>query len=295
LSAVLRKKLESSGGVPPRVLQNKPFWTTLERTISSWLNGVLQDEGELRLQSREVSPGAALADDLFGAYVYGFQNPACEFVVAVSIDNLVASRFAAQKMQKEASSLAEAPQLFLQLLLEVPAKTLSEEVASAFAMVGEEGELPEPTTFEGMSIEGNCLVVYFLCDLEGQAFRIGVALSLDAVLALTHSAGVDSPGGGTAGKTGAERLSQPRVQNSSVQLNVVLDRLPMTIADCLRLEEGAVIELPGTDRSKLTVTAKTVEGPVDIAEGELGVWKHQRAVRLKSSIDPAFLQEVAAT
>lgn len=293
MSAVLRKKLESSGGVPPRVLQNKPFWTTLERTISTWLNTVLQDEGELRLQSREVSPGGALADDLFGAYVYGFRNEAREFVVAVSIDNLVAARFAAQKMQQDASRLAEAPQLFLQLLLEPPATRLSEELATTFDMLGAEGEVPEAAAFEGLEIEGNCLVVYYLCDLEGQAFRIGVALKLDAVLALADSAGDDSLGGGAV--SGAKGLSQPRVQNSSVQLDVVLDRVPMTVADCLRLEPGSVIELPGTHRSKLTVTANTVEGPVDIAEGELGVWKHQRAVRLKSQIDPAFLQEVAAT
>ena len=295
MSAVLRKKLESSGGVPPRVLQDKPFWSALERTISSWLNGVLQAEGEIRLQSREVSPGAALSDDLFGAYVYGFQNPAREFVVAVSIDNLIAARYAAQKMQQDASRLAEAPQLFLQLLLEVPARQLSEDVASAFGMIGAEGEMPEPTAFEGMEVEGNSLVVYYLCDLDGQAFRIGVALRLDAVLAMINSAGADSPGGGAISDPGANRLSQPRVQNSSVQLDVVLDRLPMSVADCLRLEEGDVITLPGTDRSKLTITAKTVEGPVDIAEGELGVWKHQRAVRLKSQIDPAFVQEVAAT
>ena len=293
MSAVLRKKLESSGGVPPRVLQNKPFWTTLERTISTWLNGVLQDEGELRLQSREVSPGAALADDLFGAYVYGFRNESREFVVAVSIDNLVAARFAAQKMQQDASRLAEAPQLFLQLLLEPPATRLSEELATTFDMLGAEGEMPEAAAFEGLEIEGNCLVVYYLCDLEGQAFRIGVALKLDAVLAMADSAGDDSLGGGAV--SGGKGLSQPRVQNSSVQLDVVLDRVPMTVAECLRLEAGSVIELPGTHRSKLTVTANTVEGPVDIAEGELGVWKHQRAVRLKSQIDPAFLQEVAAT
>lgn len=295
MSAVLRKKLESSGGVPPRVLQNKAFWTTLERTISSWLNSVLQAEGALRLQSREVSPGAALADDLFGAYVYGFQNPTRDFVLAVSIDNLVAARFAAEKMQQDAASLAEAPQLFLQLLLEVPAKQLSHDVSTEFDMVGEDGELPEPTAFDGMDIEGNCLVVYYLCDLEGQAVRIGIALKLDAVLALTRSAGADSPGGGTTSDPNSTRLSQPRVQNSSVQLDVVLDRLPMTVADCLRLETGTVITLPGTDRSKLTVTAKTVAGPVDIAEGELGVWKHQRAVRLKSQIDPSFVQEVSAS
>jgi len=68
----------------------------------------------------------------------------------------------------------------------------------------------------------------------------------------------------------------------------------MSIADCARLEPGTVITLPGTDRAKLKITAQTVDGPVEIADGELGVWKHQRAVRLKSPIDPTFIKEVSA-
>lgn len=294
MNAVLRKKLESSGGVPPKVLQNQPFWSSIERTVGAWLDATLQSESQLRLQSREVSSGKALADDLFGAYVYGFQNPASEFVVAVSIDNLIAARFAAQKMQQDAASLAEAPQLFLQLLLETPAQQLSEKIATAFERVGEEGELPTATPLESLDVEGNCLLIYYLCDLDGQAVRVGIALKLDVVLALTNSAGDDSPGGGTLSGTHASRLAQPRVQNSSVRLDVVLDRLPMSVAECARLEKGSIITLPGTDRAKLKITAKTVDGPVDIADGELGVWKHQRAVKLKSPIDPAFVQEVSA-
>ena len=291
---MLRKKLESSGGVPPRVIQNTAFWKALEGTVATWIQSVLGEECQVRLQSREVSPGAALADDLFGAYTYGFEFPANEFVVAVSIDNLIAARYAGAKMQQDAASLAEAPQLFLQLLLETPAKELCETVVTTFDMDGPEGELPQSASFDTLEIKGNCVLVYYLAELEGQAVRVGVALKLDAVLALTNSAGSDSKGGGALSGPKAGSLSQPRVQNSSVQLDVVLDRLPMSIADCARLEAGTVITLPGTDRAKLKITAKTVDGPVEIADGELGVWKHQRAVRLKSPIDPAFIKEVSA-
>lgn len=294
MSAVLRKKLESSGGVPPRVVQNTAFWKTLERTISAWIESVLEVECQVRLQSRETSSGAALADDLFGAYVYGFHTPGQDFVVAVSIDNLVASRVAAKKLKQAATDLSEAPPLFLQLLLEQPAKQLSDALTRAFERTGPDGVLPVLTPMSGLDYEGHCLLVYVLADLDGQAVRVGVALDLETVLAMAGAGGEKASGrtGLSLAKLG--RLTQPRVQNSTVQLRVVLDRLPMNIADCARLEEGTVITLPGTDRAKLKVTAETVEGPVDIADGELGVWKHRRAVRLKSPIDPTFIKEVSA-
>jgi hypothetical protein len=293
VSTVLRKKLESSGGLPPRVLQNRPFWMTLESVIGKWLDDMVGGENKVRLQSREVCRGKALPDDLFGAYLYGFENAADEFIVAVSIDNLIAARFAANKLQQEPAALAEAPQLFLQLLLEPSAHRLGVATASAFGMLGDEGEGPESVSFENLVVEGNCLLIYYLCDLDGQAVRVGVALKLDKVIALAmaHQDGISNSDSDQDQKLSP--LSEPRMQNSSVTLEVILDRLTMSVAECARLEQGSVITLPGTDRSKLIVTAKTVGGAVDIAGGELGVWKHQRAVRLKSKVDPSFLQEVS--
>ena len=266
---------------------------SLETAVANWLNDTLGGENQLRLQSREVCRGAALADDLFGAYLYGFQGDASDFIVAVSIDNLIAARVAGSKLEQDPASLAEAPQLFLQLLLERPATDLAGAVASAFGMLPDDGDGPETTAFESLEVEGNCLLIYYLCDIEGQAIRIGVALRLEKVISYS-SATADGVANGDSGKRSAASLSEPRVQNSSVQLDIILDRVPMSVADCARLEPGAVISLPGTHRSKLTISAKTVDGPVDIAVGELGVWKHQRAVRLKTEIEPSFLSEVTA-
>lgn len=293
MSAVLRKKLESSGGLPPTVLQNQAFWMSLETAAANWLNDTLGGENELRLQSREVCRGAALADDLFGAYLYGFQGNASDFIVAVSIDNLVAARVAGNKLEQDPATLAEAPQLFLQLLLERPATDLAGAVATAFGLDSDDGDGPETAPFESLEVEGNCLLIYYLCDIEGQAIRIGVALKLEKVIAYA-SATADGVANADGGKRANTSLSEPLIQNSSVQLDIILDRVPMSVAECARLEPGAVISLPGTHRSKLTISAKTVDGPVDIAVGELGVWKHQRAVRLKTEIEPSFLTEVTA-
>ncbi|MEL7539272.1 MAG: FliM/FliN family flagellar motor C-terminal domain-containing protein [Pseudomonadota bacterium] len=295
MSGVLQKKLESSGGLPPSVLQNQAFWMSLETIIANWLNDTLGGENQLRLQSREVCRGTALNEDLFGAYLFGFSSETPDFIVATSIDNLIAARVAAGKLEQDAESLAEAPQLFLQLLLEKPATDLANAVAAAFGAISEDGDGLDTVAFESLEIEGSCLLIYYLCDIEGQAIRIGVALKLDRVIAYAASVGDGVASGEAASGPNAASLSESRVQNSSVQLNVIIDRVPMSVAECVRLEPGSVITLPGTDRSKLTIAAKTVDGPVDIAIGELGVWKHQRAVRLKTEIEPTFLHEVSSS
>lgn len=293
VSGVLRKKIESSGGLPPSVLQNQAFWMTLETVLANWLNRNLGGENEPRLQSREVCRGTALSEDLFGAYLYGFQSDVQDFIVGVSIDNLIAARIAAEKLQQSAESLMEAPQLFLQLLVEPHAAEIAADVVTAYDALNAEGEGPESIAFESLEVEGSCLLVYYICDIDGQAVRLGVALRLDRVIAFAsaNKDGVASAGGAS---DVSNNINAPRVQNSNVRLDVIIDRVPMSIADCARLEPGSVISLPGTDRAKLTISAKTVDGPVDIAVGELGVWKHQRAVRLKTDIEPSFLQEVSA-
>lgn len=268
---------------------------SLETVVANWLNDTLGGENQLRLQSREVCRGSALNEDLFGAYLFGFASDQPDFIVAASIDNLIAARVAAGKLQQDAASLAEAPQLFLQLLLEKPAMELATCVAAAFGAIDEDSEGLESVALDALDVEGSCLLIYYLCDIEGQAIRIGVALRLDRVIAYATKVGDGVASAEAAGGRNAARLSEPRVQNSSVQLDVIIDRVPMSVADCVRLEPGSVITLPGTDRSKLTISAKTVDGPVDIAIGELGVWKHQRAVRLKTEIEPTFLQEVSSS
>lgn len=295
MTSVLRKKLESSGGLPPKVLQNRSFWLTLESAVATWLDETLGGENKVRLQSREVCRGAALPEDLFGAYLYGFQSESDDFIVGVSIDNLIAARVAGNKLEQDPAALAEAPQLFLQLLLETSAIAFGASLTRAFGVLEEDDEPPACVAFESLSVEGNCLLVYYLSDIEGQAVRVGVALKLDKTIALAMASSEDGIANANAEETTrTPSLDEPRVQNSSVNLEIIIDRVPMSVADCARLESGSVITLPGTDRSKLIVSAKTVDGPVDIAMAELGVWKHQRAVKLTSEIDPEFVQEMTA-
>jgi flagellar motor switch protein FliM len=79
---------------------------------------------------------------------------------------------------------------------------------------------------------------------------------------------------------------------STTTLDAVLDRLSLTIGECAKLEVGTVLPLSGADAGKLSLSADTLNGCVDIGSGELGVWKRQRALKLTTPISENFAQEI---
>jgi flagellar motor switch/type III secretory pathway protein FliN len=76
-------------------------------------------------------------------------------------------------------------------------------------------------------------------------------------------------------------------------LDAVLERLSLTIGECAKLEIGTVLPLSGAVAGKLSLTAETINGSVDIGSGELGVWKRQRALKLSTPVSVSFVQEIA--
>jgi flagellar motor switch protein FliM len=78
-----------------------------------------------------------------------------------------------------------------------------------------------------------------------------------------------------------------------ITVDGVLNRLTLTIGQCSRLEVGQLIALPDVDTSRVSLRAETVNGTVDIGLCEMGVWKQQRALKLKTPILEPFTRELA--
>ena len=70
-------------------------------------------------------------------------------------------------------------------------------------------------------------------------------------------------------------------------------REPLTLGACSRLEVGQVLELPGTESGQLSLYAETMNGNVAISQGELGVWKGHRALKLSEPLLDSFIKEIA--
>ncbi|NHK26320.1 hypothetical protein FF098_000190 [Parvularcula flava] len=81
--------------------------------------------------------------------------------------------------------------------------------------------------------------------------------------------------------------------SARVQLRAVLERCPMTIAECARLEVGQVIPLPGVSLNELCLAAWADQGHLPVATAALGVMKQFKAVKLMSDPCEEFIADFA--
>ncbi len=83
------------------------------------------------------------------------------------------------------------------------------------------------------------------------------------------------------------------VMDSTQMLEVVIEDITMSIADCTRLELGQIITLPGASHTRLNINARSTGGIQMIATSTLGIYKTNKAVKLLDDIDPLFLAGIA--
>ncbi len=78
------------------------------------------------------------------------------------------------------------------------------------------------------------------------------------------------------------------VMDTSRMLEVVIEDVNMSIAECTRLELGQIIALPGATHTRLNVNTRSAHGVRVLATSTLGAYKANKAVKLLDDIDPAF-------
>jgi len=83
------------------------------------------------------------------------------------------------------------------------------------------------------------------------------------------------------------------VMDSTQMLEVVIEDITMSIADCTRLQLGQIITLPGASHTRLNINARSMRGMQVIATSTLGIYKTNKAVKLLDDIDPVFLAGIA--
>ena len=88
------------------------------------------------------------------------------------------------------------------------------------------------------------------------------------------------------------------VNAANVPVRAVVESCAMTVAECTRLEIGQVIALPGVslDAVELFIDMETGPDakpmPVSLAQGSLGIFKKNRALKMSEEIAPDFIQDL---
>ncbi len=82
------------------------------------------------------------------------------------------------------------------------------------------------------------------------------------------------------------------LRTAPVKLQIGLETLRLSIAECTRLELGQVIELPGSSLQSVMVQLEICGEMVTIAHAELGIFKSNRAAQCRENMHPEFLGDV---
>ncbi len=73
-------------------------------------------------------------------------------------------------------------------------------------------------------------------------------------------------------------------------LEIVIEDIKLSIADCTRLELGQVITLPGASHERLSMKTASRSGPITLTTATLGVFKSNKAVKLNYDLDSSFFE-----
>ena len=307
MSSVLRKKIGAGGGLPPTIRQCEPLWLALASSIGQWTQEVYGQVSTPDLISRKVFSGADLPSAAHDVFTYVSPEHNVGPVAAVTINFAGAQRYSAQRLRQGASSLNNAPELFLRLMAESAARALwkrmacsisSDSDANAPAQLIDIARAAEPFDADTTYIN----LTYKLGDGDGEdswliegetaAPEIGVIVRLSAIKSLAKAFQENAARPKSQDDTGRGVLRE-RVRHTSVVLDAVLDSMRMTIGECAEMKIGQVISLPGAKMDKLDLSAGTVSGSLPISQGELGAWKGQRALKLKAPVPEDVIREIA--
>jgi len=297
MSSVLRRKIEAGAGIPPTILQFQEFWEPLQVKVAAWMFETYGVETKAVPDARRVSTGNVASHYMDSLLSFVFNGQFSPGLCAISIDEAGAELNAVQRLQQEGGPLEGVSPLFKKLLFETPAIALWRSIASGFedhTVLGSHAPLAELSQAAGaFEPTHRYLMVGFTCSRDGMQARLWITFNLDYVVRL---AAVQAQHAATQRQAAASKgraTLRESVRSSMITIDGVLDRITMTIGECSRLEVGQILALPEVDTGNVSLRAETVNGTVDIGLCEMGVWRQQRALKLKTPILEPFTRELA--
>lgn len=243
---------------------------------------------------RRVYAGAAAQEMLAQRTAFYFSSRISPGLCAVGVDGAGAARVVAKRLSQDVESARDASALFLKLMFEAPAVSLWRMAGAA--LEGHQTDtisspLAEPPQAAGgFEADSRYLIVSYLVMPEALQSQISLVFDLDYLMGCAHEA---ERRAADQRKPSASRQLRESALSSAIIVDAVLDKISMTIGECSRLKVGDLIPLPDTDPGSVCLNAETVNGQIEIGQCEMGVWKRQRALKLKQPVLEPFSQEVA--
>ncbi len=297
MMSALRKKMESNSGLPPSILEMRAFWDQLAGVVQTWAAKTTNLEAFCEIKVRKVLP-AHVANDLFGEDLeFIFATNSKTGPCAIFWDQALVAQCAARRFDDDIETIAASSKVFLKLACEASAVSLCEKIStdvllqeSAPGLGAPEGFVPAENIFIG---NGEYLHVRFEIVLGKKVTGIGMLFPVDTIRACAEKRWKALTGARDGSGASSHTALRKSVRTSSITVSAVLDQVTMSVGQCSRLNIGQVLPLENADPKYLRLSTETLKGPLDIAQGEMGIWKEARAVKLSSAVSDEFLRNIA--
>lgn len=275
----------------------KGFWDQLKDDIKSWALDTFTIEIRPTFDMRRIVSGKSALKLFDDQFTFAFSSEFSPGLSAVAINNHGAIHNAAVRLGQDASSLEDTSPLFLRLLGEQAALSLWQRVAGGLmghqSDAGPEALAEMSAAAGGFEQSSRYLQVGLWFVVDDQPSQVTMLFELDYVQRYVHAHQRQADERKEQAGSQSRSALRDKVRASTIVLDAVLERLPLTIGECSRLEVGQVLSLPGVDPANLSLCAETMNGSVAIGQGEMGVWKRQRALKLNTPVLESFARELA--
>lgn len=275
----------AKSGLPPSVLVYEEFWSRLLQSVTIWAGEYLNANVPGGFESRLVYYGPALTEKLSENIVYFFSARSSPGLCAISLSQPVAGAIIAKRLGQELDGNSETSALFTRLMCEAPAVSLWRRAAEC--MPGHRVQVPESPVCEpamcvgGLEPTSRYLALSYRTHPELSDAQVCIVLSPDYVTERAHEALVKTA---DPKPHSPSRILHDSALGSHINVDAVLDQISMTIGDCSRIKVGDVISLADPSPGMIRLQAETMNGQMVIGRGEMGVWKRNRAFRLRECL-----------
>ena len=293
MTSVLEKKMSSNTRLPPSLLGYQDYWDVLQDHVSRWMLATFNIECEPTIEKRINIDAKAAAELIHMRNGYVVAEGKATLPQAIWFSPSISTRYAAERLGDRPEKLAGTSPIFLKLICEAPTSALIKRLSEWIVLMTQSPALSDPsdTVFTTASLEPTKRFVQIEVGIhvDEDSFSIGFLVELKQFLSL-HAERVRRIRSGDGALRSSPAMLKNSVRKSFMDIEAIIERLDMTVAQCSRLKIGQEIELPEANRQTIRLVAKTLTGNEEIAQGELGVWKQNRALKLSTPVSESFLR-----
>jgi len=293
--SLLEKKMSTNSRLPPSLLNYAEYWEELETLLSNWMFDTLGIECAADIEVRKNIDAKEATEILARSTSNTIIASGEPLPVGIQLSPAFMTKYAAFRLSEAPAQLDGTSPVFLQLLCENATKDLLFRLSSWMVSSCEAEPTGDPSfislTTAALDKTNRYLLVVANLPDDDETFSVTFMIEFDNFIEL-HKERLRNFRNAHDSSGSSSPALQRSVRRSMLELEVVVDRMDMTVAECKRLEVGQELQLPSADRGQLNLIAKTIRGDENIAQGELGVWKNFRALKLTTPVSDGFLRNM---